>query len=241
MAFKVFIDFDGTVTHCDVGNVFFRTFGGEQCTALVSAYRDGKMSAHQCFREEVAAMGCLDTRRGETFLHSIDLREGARELFATCREHGMEYCILSDGLDYYIRTILARHGIAGVPIYANALILSRNGSEGCRPTIEFPFTNAECDRCACCKRNLLLRHAGDDDVIVYVGDGYSDRCPVQYADVVFARGELQAWCQEQNISYRPYETLHDVRRFLDTVVRRKRVSKPARPALRRRDVFIGEA
>ena len=38
-------------------------------------------------------------------------------------------------------------------------------------------------------------------MIVYVGDGYSDRCPVQYADIVFAKGDLQTYCQEQNISY----------------------------------------
>ena len=62
----------------------------------------------------------------------------------------------------------------------------------------------------------MLGSAGDGDVLIYVGDGYSDRCPVEYADLVFAKGSLQTWCQQNNISYLPYRSLDDVRRRLET-------------------------
>ncbi|MBP1678856.1 MAG: hypothetical protein H6Q29_767, partial [Bacteroidetes bacterium] len=36
---RLFIDFDGTITRDDVGNLFFRTFGGPACDDLVGRYR----------------------------------------------------------------------------------------------------------------------------------------------------------------------------------------------------------
>jgi 2-hydroxy-3-keto-5-methylthiopentenyl-1-phosphate phosphatase len=46
--------------------------------------------------------------------------------------------------------------------------------------------------------------------VVYVGDGYSDRCAAQLADRIFARAGLARYLDEHGISYEPFETLHDV-------------------------------
>ena len=56
----------------------------------------------------------------------------------------------------------------------------------------------------------------EHDLLVYVGDGRSDMCAAQHADVVFAKGYLAAWCTEQRIPHHPWTTLHDVRRILGT-------------------------
>jgi 2-hydroxy-3-keto-5-methylthiopentenyl-1-phosphate phosphatase len=53
---KLYVDFDGTVTRRDVGNEFFRHFGGELCDRIVSEYRGEKISTQECFRGEAAAM-----------------------------------------------------------------------------------------------------------------------------------------------------------------------------------------
>jgi 2-hydroxy-3-keto-5-methylthiopentenyl-1-phosphate phosphatase len=241
MPLKLFIDFDGTITRHDVGNVFFRTFGGERCTELVAAYRQGEISAHACFLGEAEALGHVDESAVQRFLYTMELRDGLPELLATCRRLGIDRCIVSDGLDYYIRTILAHASVTAIPFFANSFLLSYNGSEGNIPSLRFPFSNAECDRCACCKRNIMLRNAGRDDVIAYVGDGFSDRCPVQYADIVFARGELQTYCQEQNISYRLFDSLAEVGTHLENLIQRKRLRKRPGAELARQQLFIGEA
>ena len=107
-------------------------------------------------------------------------------------------------------------------------------------SIAFPYADAGCGVCACCKRNVMLTRAGDEDVIVYVGEGFSDQCPVRYADIVFAKDALQAFCQRENISYYLYETFADVVARLSELSARKRLRKRHRAELLRRELFASE-
>ena len=84
----------------------------------------------------------------------------------------------------------------------------------------------------------MLTMSGEDDIIVYVGDGISDRCPVRYADIVFAKHSLVSYCQRQNISYYRYRTFGDVQARLEALLAQKRVRQRREAAIARRDVFM---
>lgn len=237
----MFIDFDGTVTRDDVGNLFFCTFGGPACDDLVRRYREGELSATALFRAEAAAIGALDLDASREFLARRDTDPGFASLVTFCRDRGVDLCVVSDGLDYYIAAILERMGCGEVAFVANRTAFERTDREGKGLLrLEFPHTDASCDRCACCKRNVMLSRSSDEDVIVYVGDGYSDRCPVTYADLVFAKGDLQTYCREENISYLVYRSLHDVVRRLESLLDGKGVKRRRQALLRRRAVFAAE-
>lgn len=239
MALKVFVDFDGTITREDVGNTFFKEFGGEKCDEYVAAYKAGDISAKTLFRMEVEAIGLLDETRADEFLRRLHIDESFKNLVEFCRSRGMELCIVSDGLDYYISKMLLQHGIGGVEFFANKLEIVREYGM-LRLTINFPFDDAECTRCACCKRNIMLTRSGDDDIMVYVGEGYSDRCPAQYADVVFAKDELQRFCQENNISYFLYGSFNDVVTRLEELLSRKKLKKRREAEMKRKEAFVCE-
>ena len=69
---------------------------------------------------------------------------------------------------------------------------------------------AVCDSCGeSCKRAAL-----PDGDVVYVGDGYSDRCAALAASRVFARDGLAAYLDEQCVEYTAFEDLRDVARAL---------------------------
>ncbi len=242
MALKLFVDFDGTITRDDVGNAFFLKFGGEQCDKLVREYKEGKISAVDCFRGEAAAVGTLSKNQLDRFVSNHPIDVGFKEFVSFCRARNIEFHVVSDGLDYYICRILAANDIQDISYFANKVQLhSEDGGENCSVDIRFPFTDAECTRCACCKRNIMLTHAGEEDVIAYVGEGYSDRCPAQYADIVFAKEDLQKFCQQKNISYYLYDTFHDiVKRLEKLLVPRKVLRKRRRAELMRRAVFMQE-
>lgn len=241
MALKVFVDFDGTITKQDVGNAFFREFGGPVCKGMIEDYRNEKISAHECFRREVAAIGTLSMQRAIAFLRNQPIDESFKALIAFCRTHQVDLHIVSDGLDFYIREILSAHGLTSVSFFANNLALEETGVDGNYALgISFPYSDAECTRCACCKRNIMLAYAGERDVIAFVGEGYSDRCPARYADIVFAKDELQTFCQRENISYFPYNSLADVAYRLDNLRARKNIRKCRRAELNRREVFMRE-
>ena len=86
----------------------------------------------------------------------------------------------------------------------------------------------------------MLTRSGEEDIIVYIGEGYSDRCPVQYADIVFARDALQTYCQEQNISYFLYSTFDDVIARLASLVSKKKLRKRLAAETKRKELFIAE-
>ena len=79
-----------------------------------------------------------------------------------------------------------------------------------------PFTLGDVD-----PRNLQLRLVDEDgaDVpegenVVYVGDGYSDRCAAQAANRIFARDGLAAYLDEQGVAYERYDDFFDIAKAL---------------------------
>ena len=240
----VFVDFDGTITKGDVGDALFERFGGDRSSGAIQAYRRGEISAVECYLRECEACGDVpvDGLRGFLDGREIDPTFGPFEAY--CRRRGFSLTILSDGMDVYIRAILDRHGLGHVPFVSNVLALEPGTASGTvrfRPS--FPNTDETCDRCASCKRNHMLNAAADDDVIVYAGEGYSDRCPVQYADVVFAKDELLKHCEEQSIAFYPYASFADVRDRLERIspsdAGAAGFPRRRRAAIARKDVFLG--
>lgn len=239
---RLFLDFDGTVTTADVGNQFFLRFGGGSFAALNAQYLAGGLSAQAYYRRSIEAVGACDPDAIASFLDEQRVDPGVHGLLDLCASEGMEVTILSDGLDAYIRPLLGREGLQGVRLFSNGLTWTPGPMDGrVHGTLAFPHGNAECDRCACCKRNLMLGSAAEGDVLIYVGDGYSDRCPVEYADLVFAKGSLQTWCQEHNISYLPYRSLDDVRIRLTREVSTRTLRPRPRAERKRREAYMMEA
>ena len=241
MALKAFIDFDGTITAKDVGDEFFLRFGGPRCASFTAAYRRGEISARECFLRETAAIGSLSPSEADEFFREQTIDPGFKEFLGFCRRAGIEPAVVSDGLDFYIRRICELNDIRDVPAFSNVLtLLPVDGTGRFSPVITFPHADGECDRCACCKRNIMLGHAAENDVLIYIGEGYSDFCPARYADVVFAKDELQAHCQRENISYFVYETFYDVVKRLEGLLAKKKLRTRRRAELKRREVFMRE-
>ncbi len=234
---RVFCDFDGTVAAVDVGNALFRHFAGGIAQEIAGKYIDGTISARECLLAEANAAGIVTPGAVEQFIETFELDTHFREFKEFCATNNVALTILSDGLDFYIGRILRRHGIEDCTFFANHLDWV-GGDGGTRMSVSFPHTDSECLFCGNCKRNHMLTLSGDDDIIVYVGDGISDRCPVRYADVVFAKKSLIKYCQEANISYYEFTTFQDVQRRLGGILGKKRIRKRREAEMARRDVFM---
>ncbi len=244
---KIFIDFDGTITRQDVGDVLFERFGGRKCVEYVEQYRKGEISAVKCFHMECDACGDVELLQLHEFLNGQEIDPTFRDFLAFCKRHSFEHYIVSDGMDYYINYILQRHGLPDVKLFANKLEL-----QPCSNPLfvkfhpVFPYTDEVCDRCACCKRNHILTLSGDDDRIVYIGEGYSDRCPARFADVVFAKDDLLKFCRQENISFFEYQSFADITSRLTSLMKvnsseeRFVIRKRRRAELARQEIFIGE-
>ena len=233
---RVYSDFDGTIAVHDIGNQLFRKYVGSNAVEIVKHYLDGTMTARECLTQECAAVDHVTEEDMDAFVRQFSLDPTFDAFVEFCKQRGIPLVVLSDGLDFYVGRLLKQHGHGDLPFFSNHLEFVQRG-ETTKMVPSFPHSDAECLLCGNCKRNHLLTLSGDDDIIVYLGDGISDRCPVRYADIVFAKGSLRGYCQEQNITYREFRDFTDVMERLEVLLQRKRIKKRREAEMARREVF----
>ncbi|HTP80898.1 MAG TPA: HAD-IB family phosphatase [Bacteroidota bacterium] len=235
---RVFCDFDGTVCETDVGREFFRKFAGaETADSIVGKYLSDTLTARESLLSQCASVKPFRREAVESFVaaHHPDSTFHAFAQF--CRSRNIPLTVVSDGLDFYVSRILHSAGMGDLPWFANHAELVPAGN-GFTLKVTFPYADSECTWCGNCKRNHMITSSADEDIIVYVGDGISDRCPVRYADFVFAKKQLIAYCQEANISYFRYDDFNDVQVKLRELLDRPRLKHRREAAMARREVFM---
>jgi len=95
--------------------------------------------------------------------------------------------------------LLAREGLSDLSLISNSL-------EGEPPPWVVAFRDEQpCDVCdEACKRRTVARLAGGLQA-VYIGDGFSDACAAEAADLVFARRRLAAHFVERSLKFEPFD------------------------------------
>jgi 2-hydroxy-3-keto-5-methylthiopentenyl-1-phosphate phosphatase len=211
---RVFTDFDGTVALQDVTDEVLRRFAPEEWEKLELAWRSGEIDAAACMRGQIALIEAPAAEL-DAFLDRIELDPGFPRFAAWCAEEGIPLAIVSDGVDYFARRILARHGLGHLPLFANRLVV------GSRYALEHPWLASDCRSGAgVCKCAIAagFEAAPHKDLLVYVGDGHSDRCISRHADLLFAKDDLASHCRSHDVSYFPFETFEQVSATLRALV-----------------------
>ena len=170
----------------------------------------------------------------DDYLKTIEVDPTFKGFVEYCSNNEMDLKIISDGFDYYIQQILDNQNLGHLEYSANILLF--NADNKLEPV--FPFAQEDCKCSANCKRNYVLDNSSDEDYTVYIGDGQSDTCPIQYCDFIFAKGSLLKFCEINRITYFPYSSFDDVIKKLDELKCKKRLKKRFQAELKRREVFI---
>jgi 2-hydroxy-3-keto-5-methylthiopentenyl-1-phosphate phosphatase len=197
---NVVLDWDGTVTVEDGLVLVLRAFGDPQLLAELEPRVGVDLTLHEEIALEFASVHAPLEEVVDWVREHVRVRPGFRELAEAHRP-----TILSSGFVELIEPVLEREGISGLDVLANRLDAR---PEGWRVRWRDEGHCAECGEP--CKRGAL---SGDD--VVYVGDGYSDRCAALSARRVFARDRLAAYLDRRGIPYEHYRDLRDVADALD--------------------------
>ncbi len=218
-------DFDGTISVEDTTDTLLERFGKPGWEILEREWRAGRIGSRECMAGQVAL---LDMSRAELDAHLAerDIDAGFAAFVANAHAQGMHIEILSDGLDYAIRTILARHELDILPITANRL--SAVGEREWR--LAFPNASATCAaRSGTCKCARAARAQAPRKRVLMIGDGASDFCVAEAADFVFAKGKLIDHCRANNIPHAPIDGFADALALLPALVSGKLVAAPRAP------------
>jgi len=208
----LFIDFDGTISPVDISNTFFSRFAASDAEVAVAEWKQGLISSTECLQRELNAY-CGDLEALSSYARSQPIDDGFFALQRACEEQGIDILVVSDGLDFYIEPFLQAHG-ARVHYRANKLEL-----EGGRRVLSFPYYREACGSCANCKSSHVEREAADGKLIMYVGDGLSDKCAASKADVVFAKGDLESYCRSEGVPHLVFESLNEVAAYIRSSLR----------------------
>lgn len=234
-SFKVFIDFDGTITKEDVGaNIFLRFGRHPEVYEIVDKIRNREISNSEGWKRLFASLPSIDKNELTEFILGFEIDPSLKSFLTFLNEQNIKHYILSDGFDFYIDKILERENLSSIPVYSNKLNIESNGI--LTPT--FPYKDEECFNCANCKRNHIINLSSDEEFTVYVGDGTSDICPAQHCDFIFAKETLLKFCEQERISFSPFNSFDDVTRKMKELVSKKRLKKRHQAELKRRSVYM---
>ncbi len=236
--FKIFIDFDGTITKKDVGEELFIEFGEKEfCRNLIKDWNNGLVKPKYGWKSLCESVGIADIGKMNEYLLQVEIDPTFKEFIDYCKADLLDLKVISDGFDFYIDSIFRKEKIEGLEISSNKLII--NDSSRLIPI--FPNSADDCKCSANCKRNFVLNNSSDDEYTVYIGDGISDHCPVQYCDFIFAKNSLLKFCELNRITYFPYSDFLDVMKKLDELKNKKRLKKRHQALLKRKEVYMQEA
>ena len=232
--YKLFVDFDGTITRQDIGEQLFLQFGNqEKAEAIIRRIDARELTSSEGWKALFEIMNPVSIDELTKFVRSFEIDTAFHKLVSFAKERDVEMVILSDGFEFYIRTVLERENITGIPIFSNRLIENGNG----KPQPEFPYRDEECKDCANCKRNHLIENSGDDEFTIYIGNGSSDVCPAQYCDFIFAKDSLRKFCEKEKVTFFPYDNFNDVVFRLETLFAKKRLKKRHQAELKRKNLY----
>ena len=211
---SILCDFDGTIAIEDITDTLLERFGRHGWETLEREWRAGRIGSRECMAGQISL---LDVSRAELDAHLVHMRIDpdfpafARDVAAA----GIGLRIVSDGLDYAIRAILARHHLQDLPVHANQLL-----ADGARRwRLEFPYADPACrSGSGMCKCAKVEKFSGRQRRVLLIGDGVSDYCAAGQADFVFAKHRLLEHCRAVGIPHVPIVGFADALHLLPALI-----------------------
>ena len=183
------LDWDGTCTVDDSLVAAIHALGDP------SIYEREFSSYGEALTAEVATIRATVEEAAEWAIENVRLRPGFHELVER-----YEPVVVSSGLPQLILPVLGREGVE-LDVRSNFADPSPDGWR-----VRFRHEGP----CPVCGDRCKRRSLPDERPLVFVGDGYSDRCASLACDRVFARDGLARYLDAQGVEYEPFDTLLDV-------------------------------
>ncbi len=213
MDWRVLCDFDGTIALEDVTDSILERFALDGWQDIEAQWKDGLIGSRECMARQVALIRATPVELDD-HLDGVAIDPAFPDFVAACRADGVPLTVVSDGLDYAIRRVLGRHGIADLPILANRLEFSAPRQF----RLAFPHANAACATASgTCKCKIAESQTAGRALSLLIGDGASDMCAAGSVDLVFAKDKLLAYCSDKGLPFVAFRDFRHASELLATL------------------------
>jgi 2,3-diketo-5-methylthio-1-phosphopentane phosphatase len=204
---RVLLDFDGTIAPADTTDLLLERFAGPAWHDIEEDWKAGRIGSRECMVRQIDLVRATPAEM-DAFIGSVEIDPGFRGFVDTFHRLGHTLFVLSDGLDRTIRSVLDRDGI-DIPYFANHL----QWRGGDRWRLAFPHAKTSCaalaGNCKCTFADGWPR-----ELVVVVGDGRSDFCLAERADLVLAKGALLEHCRDTRLLHFGFEGFDEATELL---------------------------
>jgi HAD superfamily phosphoserine phosphatase-like hydrolase len=190
---QLVLDWDGTITVRDSLVAAVHALGDP--SIYDGSIQENFDSYGEALAAEVGTLRVSEEEAAAWAVENVEVSPGFHELVDRYQP-----IIVSSGLPQLILPVLEREGVE--------LEVRSNNAE-VRPDGWRVIFRDE-GVCPICGDKCKRRSLPDTRPLVFVGDGWSDRCASLAADRVFARTGLAEYLDEQGVPFERYETLNDV-------------------------------
>lgn len=213
MNMEVYCDFDGTVTIGDITDLLLESLADPAWMQVEEKWERGEIGSRECMAQQVSLI-----RGGwaavEKVLQKCKIDPYFKEFALWCKTNDIRLNIASDGIDKVITYMFEQANVTVDSIKASQLAEHADGSlELC-----FPYASLDdnCQSCMC-KCELIAKRNTSQRFKVLIGDGKSDFCWSDKADLVLAKSKLVNHCREKNVIYKEFDNFADVKRIVQEV------------------------
>jgi 2,3-diketo-5-methylthio-1-phosphopentane phosphatase len=211
----IVIDFDGTVTETDIGDAIVKRFALPGWDVLEERFRRGEVTIRQLWSQEISHLP--GERKDDMVRFALDtarVRPGLKELVALAHSRGAPVEVASNGIEFYVKAVLAANGLADL----NYVCLDADLVPGRPSRMAAPDGLTLCARNELCKCARIWRLQRQGRKVLFVGDGASDACAADQAEVLVARSSLAKLADSRGIPYVPFTDFFDVIRALEPML-----------------------
>lgn len=206
----ILCDFDGTITEKDGLYGFFEEFAMKDWLEVEKLWESNKISSKECLKREFECIPDLNSSLIDNYIKQIKIDEYFKGFLAFLKSQNIDFYIVSDGVDYFINKILQNYEIINVKVISNHFELKNNKFD-----LTFPYENSNCKKNAgTCKCAVIKKMKEIYGKIIYIGDGTSDYCAANKADILFAKEKLAKYCEKNNIDCIKFTGFNDIHKFL---------------------------
>lgn len=203
----VFVDFDGTIATVDTTDLLLEQFADPAWQSVEDDWKAGLIGSRECLVRQIDLVRASPEAL-EAFVDGIEIDPAFPSFIAACRHRGQDVTVVSDGLDFTVGRALRRAGLE-LPFFANHLEWLGND----RWRLTFPNSRSDCralsGNCKC-----QFAEAASGKFRIVVGDGRSDFCVAENADLVLAKAALEQYCRSNDIPYVAFGDFNEATRLL---------------------------
>jgi 2-hydroxy-3-keto-5-methylthiopentenyl-1-phosphate phosphatase len=197
-------DFDGTIISNNLSVLLREKYACGNWQKIDSDYLHGRLTVEQSNKLQFTFIKEPKERLQEFVRQHIELRPGFVEFVRYCQESAIHFAIVSSGLDFYIKPVLAQISMPDLELHCGKTFF---GKDGIIVSYYDPEGNI-------IKKGFKGKHLSSlkkrGNKVVYIGDGLSDLEAACQADYLFATGHLSKLLSLESVLYYPFSNFKDV-------------------------------